>query len=487
MSSCSRTPPGVREAAHESDLWSQNRPIGRKPILLQFILLRLKSQPVNKQSPLELQPVATAALTFIEHTNIPVGPSAGDGVLSEVEADHLCWLGERLPGFCIRGYQSLKLSQHCGLVNLGERVLEILPKVGEHDDPAQSRGVLLRMLRASPDFVLQRQSVVGQAQCTAPLLDLFIRAFFDEVTALMKGGLLRRYLEREEDCLAVRGSVLLNRQLTSLANRSDRIACRYDELTADNHWNRVVKAGLRAVRPWMRGVTLQRSWVELIAGFDEVADIANAHPIIAGLHYDRQGSRYRPAIEWVERILSLLSPALRAGAKPAPGLLFDMNRLFEAVVEQRMQSWVWNRGEHVEAQNSTRYFTEIVDSPRRKAFKLRPDLLFTQHGQTIAIADAKWKHPTLSPQGFIMPDQADLYQLYGYASAFQSSRLALIYPWDESMCRARETTFELPGLKDFRPMVTVLCLDVTDDSLRLKLQSAAWAEYQGVARSLVAL
>ena len=363
-------------------------------------------------------------------------------------------------------------------------MLEILPKVGEHDDPAQSRGVLLRMLRASPDFVLQRQSVVGQAQCTAPLLDLFIGAFFDEVTALMKGGLLRRYLENEEDCLAVRGSVLLNRQLTSLANRSDRIACRYDELTADNHWNRIVKAGLRAVRPWMHGVALQRSWVELMAGFDEVAHIPDARPIIAGLHYDRQGSRYRPAIEWVERILSLLSPALRAGQKPAPGLLFDMNRLFETVVEQRMQSWAWNRGENVEAQNSTRYFVEILDSPRRKAFKLRPDLLFTQHGKTVAIADAKWKHPTLSPQGFVIPDQADLYQLHGYASVFQSSRLALVYPWDESMIGARKTTYELPGASDFRPRVTVICLDVADDSLPLKLQTDGWADHHsGVSLS----
>jgi 5-methylcytosine-specific restriction enzyme subunit McrC len=421
--------------------------------------------------------VALSALTFTEHENIPVGPSSGTGILSELEADHLCWLGERLPGFCTRGYQNIKLSQHCGLVNLGERVLEILPKVGEHDDPAQSRGVLLRMLRACPDFTLQRQAVAGQAQCTAPLLDLFIRAFFDEVTALMKGGLLRRYLEREEDCLAVRGSILLNRQLTSLANRTDLVACRYDELTADNHWNRLIKAGLRAARPWMHGVALQRSWIELMAGFDEVTDIAEARHLLIGLRYDRQGSRYRPAIEWVERILSLLSPDLRAGAKPAPGLLFDMNRLFESVVEQRMQSWAWNREWRVEAQNFTRYLADIVDEPKRKAFKVLPDLLFTQRGQTVAIVDAKWKHPSLSPRRFVMPDQGDLYQLHGYASVFQCERLALIYPWDDSMAGAQGTTFELPSSSDFHPSVTILCLDVTDDGLPLRLQTDAWAEH----------
>jgi len=423
---------------------------------------------------LELHTVAQSTLIFTEHTDIPVGPSAGPGMLSEVEAERLCWLGEQLPSFCTRGYSSLKLSQHCGLVNLGERVLEILPKVGEHEDPAKSRGVLLRMLRACPDFTLQRQAAVGQAQCTAPLLDLFIRAFFDETTALMKGGLLRRYLEQEEDCLAVRGSILLNRQLTTLANRTDFIACRYDELTADNRWNRIIKAGLRAVRPWMHSAALQRSWIELMAGFDEVTDIAEARSLLSDLRYDRQGSRYRPAIEWVERILNLLTPSLRAGEKPAPGLLFDMNRLFEAVVTQRMQSWAWDRGWNVEAQNSTRYLAEIIDSPRRKAFKVRPDLLFTQRSQTAAIADAKWKHPTISPRKFILPDQADLYQLHAYASVLRCARLALIYPWDESMAGARETTFELPCSENLHPNIAILLLDVANDNLPFRLTSHFW-------------
>ena len=418
--------------------------------------------------------MVASSLSFFEHDEIAVAANPGPAVLSESEADHLCWLGEQLPGYCSRGYRSLKLSQHCGLVNLGERVLEILPKVGEHCDSAQSRGVLLRLLRICPDFPLFRQSAVGQAQRTGPLLDVFIRAFFDEVTGLMKGGLARRYLEREEDGLAVRGSILLNRQLTALANRTDRIACRYDELTADNRWNRIIKAGLRVVRPWMHSLALQRSWIELMAGFDEVTDIADARPLLSGLHYDRQGARYRPPVEWVERIINLLSPDLRAGEKPAPGLLFDMNRLFEGVVNQRMDGWARNHGWRVEAQDSTRFLTEIVDVPNRKAFKVRPDLLFTEGGQPIAVADAKWKHPALSKRGFILPDAGDLYQLHAYASVFGCGQLALVYPWDDSLFAARETVFELPPAGSLKPKVTVVCMDVTRDDLSFRVRADGW-------------
>ena len=418
--------------------------------------------------------MAVTSLSVFEHTDIPVAPCAGPGTLSESEADHLCWLSEECRGFCDRGYRSVKFAQFCGLVNLGERVLEILPKVGEKLSRSQSRGVLLRMLGMSPDFPLYRQSTVGQANLEAPLLDVFIRAFFDEVTGLMKGGLLHRYLELEEDCLAVRGSIHLGRQLSAMANRTDRIACRYDELTSDNRWNRLIKAGLRAVRPWMHSVDLQRSWVELMNGFDGVTDIADARPMLSGLCYDRQGNRYRPAIEWVERILSLLSPNLRAGERAAPGLLFDMNRLFEGVVTQRLEGWASNRGWALEAQNSKNYFAEIAGISNRKAFKVRPDLLFTRRGHPIALADAKWKHPKLSGTGFILPDQADLYQLHAYASVFLCSQLALIYPWDDALIGACETIFRLPHSDSVRPQLTILCLDVARDDLPFIVRGDDW-------------
>ena len=290
----------------------------------------------------------------------------------------------------------------------------------------------------------------------------------------MRGGLLRRYVEQEEDCLAVRGTILLGRQLSSLANRTDRIACFYDELTADNNWNRIIKAGLRAVRPWIHDTDLHRTWVELMTGFDEVSEISDVHPLLSGLRYDRQGTRYRPAVEWVERIINLLSPDLRAGDKTAPGLLFDMNRLFEGVVAQRMDRWALGRNWKVESQNSTRFLTEIVHTPNRKAFKVRPDLLFTEQGRPVAIADAKWKRPILSKGRFILPEQSDLYQLHAYASVFACEQLALIYPWSDTVADANETIFELPSGSHLKPKLTVIGLDVMHDDFPLRIAGADW-------------
>ena len=409
-------------------------------------------------------------LTAFEHQPVPVTPLGSPATLSEVEAEHLLLIAESMRGFYTRGYQSIELSEHCGLVNLGSRVLEVLPKVGEVADAQAGRGVLLRLLRFASDLPVHRHADAGQSSRPAPLLDVFISAFFDEVFALLKGGLLRRYLEHEDDLLAVRGSIRLQRQFSTLANRTDLVACRFDELTPDHRWNRLLKAALKVVRPWMRSLDLHRRWVELSAAFEDVSDVAHPRALLADLRYDRQATRYRPAIQWVERILNLLSPDFRSGDRAAPGLLFDMNLLFERTVERKMAEWAEARGWTLETQDDSHFLARLEGPPARPAYRIRPDLVFRHRGRVVAIADAKWKRPELRA-GFVFPSQADLYQLHAYASVFNCPQLALIYPWDDRLASARETVFELPSIGTTIPSLAVIAIDVANDALPIKLSA----------------
>ncbi len=412
--------------------------------------------------------MSPSPLSTFEHTAIPVEPGGGPFALAEAEAEHLTLIGAALPGFCERGYRSVRLSQYCGLVNLGGRLIEILPKVGEHPDALQGRGVLLRMLRVASDLPLHRQDAAAQSDRNAPLLEIFIRAFFEELLVLLKGGLLRRYTECEDDLLAVRGTIRLQRQFSTLANRTDYVACRYDELTADNPWNRFLKAGLNAVRPWIQSLALQRIWFELSPAFEDISDIPHPRAMLKDLRYDRQAARYRPAVAWVERILNLLSPDLRSGNNPAPGLLFDMNRLFERVVEQRMGQWASERGWSLAAQDQSFLFAEINDAQRRPMYRLRPDLVFRSHGRVTFIADSKWKRPALSSHHYVVPDLADIYQLHAYATASRCNTLALIYPLDpHTVAKAKNTVLRLTSSAASSPRLVAGFVDITHDQFEL--------------------
>jgi len=125
----------------------------------------------------------------------------------------------------------------------------------------------------------------------------------------------------------------------------------------------------------------------------------------------------------------MVSPALRTGAHEAPGLLFDMNKLFERYVLGLEQDSCAD-GCYVYAQGPMEY---LADRNGEGAFQLAPDITVWRttpafpEGSIIKIADAKWKR--LNPQKQNLGiDPADIYQLLAYSVRYGCGRLELVYP-----------------------------------------------------------
>ncbi|GAB3775295.1 hypothetical protein GCM10028796_50950 [Ramlibacter monticola] len=409
-------------------------------------------------------------LTALEHEGIPITAEGAGFSLTPLEAELLAQIGEQRPGFCELGHRQVKLAQFCGVVSLGERVLEVLPKTQDRDVAAEDcRGVLLRLLRLSERFPHFAHLPAGQHLRRAPLLEAFIAAFYQAVTTVIRGGLLRQYLEDEEDLCVVRGRIDTTRQLGTHANRRDTVACVFDELSADNVWNRVLKKAVRVTRPWLRSAELSRRWVELMGVLDEVDDARLAGVEIERLVFDRRAERYREAIDWARWILALLAPALRGGRHEAPALLFDMNKLFESSVAAVLR------------QAASRHALEVITQDRSQAlamvhsgdviepgYLLRPDLLLVRAKQVLVVADTKWKRLEFDRKDRPYPAEADMYQLHAYASAYRCRELALIYPMQQTSFTA-ETRLLLPAVEGWAATVHVLGIDIGDDALPLSM------------------
>jgi 5-methylcytosine-specific restriction enzyme subunit McrC len=421
-----------------------------------------------------------SVLTALEHQPIPVTPDGSGWSLTPAEAERLAQIGELRPGFCEIGHRQVKLAQFCGVVSLGERVLEVLPKTQDGDESAeQCRGVLLRLLRLTERFKQFQHQPVGQHLRRAPLLEAFIAAYFETVTTVLRGGLLRQYQEHEDDLSVVRGRIAVARQLGRHANRPDMVACAFDELTADNVWNRLLKKAVRVTGPWIRSVELNRRWVELMGVFDEVDDGRLTSTDVGRLRFDRKAERYRGAADWARWILALLAPALRTGRSEAPALLFDMNKLFESaiatVVRQRLGH---DRSVEVSAQDTSQSLVTIVSAGREDpGITLKPDLVLRRGNAVIAIADTKWKVVRLDAKRRPMPSEADVYQMHAYATAFRCTDLALIYPWRSDLAGTVETEFHLPLARGRLATLRVVCVDVHDDALPVRLGGlvSSWA------------
>lgn len=376
---------------------------------------------------------------------------------------------ERHPGFCERRYSSVRLSQFCGLISLGRRVIEVLPKLENEITAPEGRALLLRLMRLAGDVPRFLEPVVGHHTITAPLLEVFIGAFLDEVATLVRGGLPRRYQESHDDLTVLRGRLSAQRQFSTHFNRLDRISCEFDDLNHDSVWNRVVKEGLRIVAPWISSVTLHRRWLELRLAFEEVATVSCTTRDIDRLVFDRHADRYRGAIAWVRMLTSLLSPDLRSGDSAAPGLLLDANKLFERGVFRTMRRLAaGDREIEVRAQDSRLHLAESVAEPTHRCAQLFPDIVIERQGRVVAIGDTKWKRVDVhSRTKYLVPSSSDLYQMQAYAAAYGCEELALIYPWYEGLAGSRPTSLRLSALGNRHPVLHVLCVDVATDDLTL--------------------
>ncbi|HVJ62327.1 MAG TPA: hypothetical protein VM555_06390 [Tahibacter sp.] len=379
-------------------------------------------------------------VTALEHATIVVAEPTddpalfalpGDAWITEADARLLLAINARRPSFCVRTVGGVKLAQYCGIVRLKTCLLEVLPKFGmaelaDTTDVARARTALLRMLHSARALAIARVSAAEQRSVDAPLLDVFVEAFLIDALHQAKRGLVSRYVGHVDDLRVIKGRYLVRQNVLRNTARPHLLHCEYDEFSADNPYNRCVRAALEACRGWIRRASLQRLWLETYARYEGVARVSVDAGDVARLPRDRTLRHYEPLLRWCELLLSLASPALSAGDAPMPGLLFDMNRLFEAHVGQ-LETTSARDGEIVRLQGPNR---ALAAHGNDDAFELRPDVtvsLARAPEDIERIVDAKWKRldPAAANWGV---DRGDVHQMLAYAVRYRCRHLELAYP-----------------------------------------------------------
>ncbi len=360
-------------------------------------------------------------VTF-EHESIAVSVIPGPHSLGLEECERLAAIGERYPGFCQRGHQRVRLSQYCGVVSLGGRVLEVAPKLGKGKrGELAGKSLLLRMLQTV--YGLPRLAgTAGQTLEQAPLIDALASIFFDHLLRLVKAGLHRAYASECDNLQTIKGRLLIGEHVARNSGRMDRALCEFDELAADVGPNRVLVLALKMMRPWLSQGDSQRRWAELMAAFEGVGQ-ASLHEV-KDIRLTRQTSRYRDALRFAQWIIEMLSPALRGGLEEAPAMLFDMNILFESYVAACLARQA-PPGIDVLPQHNVMH---LARTSGKGAYQLRPDIVVTCGQEILLVADTKWKLLEEDRFGRIRPTPADMYQMNAYASAYRCDEMALIYP-----------------------------------------------------------
>ena len=393
-------------------------------------------------------------LTYCEREVVSVGHGCE---LSETEADGIAKLSDVLPyGAVGWEHRALRFGPFCGVVRTPGLTIELLPKVDRGiTSVAEPRGLLVAMLAATGRLRFPR---IGDAELrhqTTHLLDIFIQDFCDRVKRALQTGAISAYIEMNENLRALRGRLRLTEHLLQNAFDQSRVLCQFDDRTIDNPFNRTLKHTLRVLLDQALDPRTRAKVISLLHRLDEVADRRVHISDFDALRFDRTNNQWRDVFDQARRLLAGLFPDVRAGDAGGSALLFNMERLFEEVLGQRILRLCrtfFNLRARVELQNPQRHLA-------KEDFLLRPDICIFSHDQLVAILDAKWKQ-LRQDEAHADVSSADAYQMNAYASRYQCNRLVLVYPASATCApgHVREFCLQTPG----RPTIDVIAVDLHD-------------------------
>lgn len=349
----------------------------------------------------------------------------GDDGLTEREADRLhaaaTRAARRLKPHAVltRTRDGLKAGQTVGILSVPGRTVEILPKIDRENDAV--RKALIRMLAVALDVRIAAGELSALDTQRRDLLELLARLFADRLLAAVRRGLPRRYIAHEDDLPVLRGRLNVTRQVTHLAVRPDRLACRYDELSEDTPLNRVLKAAVTRLARLVRAPANVRSLAELAARFEAVSD--SPHPLREAVRLDRTNTAFHDLYRMACLFLDDKWQSTASGDADGFALLFPMNELFEKFVGRCLKRALAPGA--VRLQPGGRH--AITDADGGLLFAIRPDAVFDAPDRTI-VFDTKWKKlkPDKEDLGV---EQGDVYQMLAYSRAWGATRLILLYPW----------------------------------------------------------
>ena len=340
----------------------------------------------------------------------------GAGRLHKLAERETRRLGTSQPILARTARPSLQAGQVVGVLTTPGASVEILPKIGEEEDNSV-RAALARMLAVTWGLPVADSDPALLDTQRVDILEVLVRLFADRLLAAVRRGLPHRYRPREDDLLLLRGKLDIRRQFSRHIVRADRLACRFDELSVDTPFNRVLKAAVRQLVPLTRSAGNQRKLAELSARFEFVGD--SSDPLRERVFLDRTNGAFHRLHGLACRFLAGDWQNTTSGSQQGFALLFPMNELFEEFVGRRMRVALAPRSVHLQHTGE-----HALDRPQGPLFALNPDIVVDGD----IIIDTKWKklEPDEPKAGV---NQSDVYQMLAYARAYKARRLLLLYPW----------------------------------------------------------
>lgn len=332
------------------------------------------------------------------------------------------------------GYNKIIFKSYVGVLQVGNRVIEILPKAdgnNEDDQAMQTKwqNALLYMLRKAGYIKLNKTGDASQHTSRANLMEVYLFIFLKEVEQLIHAGLVKKYKRTRQNQTALKGRLLIEKQIQYNTVHKERFYTEHTIYNRDNVFNSILKTALEIIYDVSTNASVRQVAAKQLLYFDGIASWTGNSFDFDKLKLDRKTQPYRQALELARMIILNYCPDMRSGTKHVLALLFDMNRLFEKFIYRALKS------EEANFKDYRLYIARQTSQPFWEDKSIIPDIIVefvktienkdgSKKQQTIRIIiDTKWK---IAASGY--PADDDLKQMYAYNMQFGADHSILLYP-----------------------------------------------------------
>ena len=355
-----------------------------------------------------------------------ISRAAADSLMATAKASNLGGLdGESI---LINGHRRLRAQQIVGVIASPLASLEILPKIDDGEESeGQARQRLVHMLSKVINLPIADGVLTQLDWQNQSLLEILITLFCDRLADLVRRGLPRRYVPREDDLAALRGRLDVRRQFTTLAASPWTVACQFDDLDIDTPLNQVMRAAVSKLRGIARSPANQRKLAELAFAFAEVSDVPVASLAWQKIVLDRTNVAWTSTLGLARLLFGERFQTTSLGGGRGFSLLFEMNTLFEEYIGLTLRRALRDSDYSVTLQGPRSHV--LLGEGEIRRFATKPDIVISRGKKHELVIDTKWKRL----KGLIDDPkrgvgQADVYQMMAYAHVYDCRRLLLLYP-----------------------------------------------------------
>lgn len=247
--------------------------------------------------------------------------------------------------------------------------------------------------------------------------DLLAEILFKGVSAQLKQGLFREYIEHKESISTIRGKIDLMPTIKHRIKKEALLACQFDDLTVNNIYNQIIKSTILLLVASQAVKQERRNELRsILPFFDEVSIIQPKFIRWNTLRFQRNNRTYKMLINICYFVIDGMLLTTDKGSYHLATFSDDhMSRLYEKFVLE------YYKYHHPELKAESCYLDWELDKEKtiNDSFlpKMHSDITLTKGEKRIIIDTKYYQNMTLEHYGQSQVRSSHLYQIHTYVTS----------------------------------------------------------------------